>query len=226
MNVRCGGCGKTYRVDDARVEGKTRIRLRCSACQSVFEVAVPGATAAAAAAMEGGSAVTSAEPAASPSPPKMPAATPQPAAPAPSAPKPAPAESGGEGGAGTTQTVREGELLSDSGKLRLGAPELPTGKRISLAVLSGPDQGKMIPVDQPRLVIGRSDAEVVLADAEISRRHAVLEVYGDRFIVRDLNSTNGTFVGDRKIAAEEIGNQEEFRVGTSRLMFIVTTPDG
>ena len=220
MNVRCGGCGKTYRVDDARLEGKTRIRLRCSACKSVFEVAVPGAPAASAAAMEGGGAVISADAMASPPPPKMPPAA-QPTAP----PEAAARASGGGDAPGTTQTVREGELLSDSGKLRMGAPELPLGKRVSLAVLSGPDQGKMIPVDRPRLVIGRSDAEIVLADAEISRRHAVVEVYGDRFVVRDLNSTNGTFVGDRKITAEELGNQEEFRVGTSRMMFIVTTPD-
>ncbi|MGD8375921.1 MAG: FHA domain-containing protein [Acidobacteriota bacterium] len=106
-----------------------------------------------------------------------------------------------------------------------GVAVLPEGRRVCLAVLSGPDQGTMIPVLQPRLVIGRSDADVILADPEISRRHAVLEVYGDRFIVRDLNSTNGTFVGDRRITAEELESQEEFRVGTSRLMFIVTSPD-
>ena len=186
MNVRCPGCNKTYRVSEARLQGKSRVRLRCTACDSAFEVAVQGSVAS--------------EEAAAPA-------------------------AGQGSGPNTTQTIREGELLSDSGKMRLGAPELPAGKRASLAVLSGPEQGKMIPLDRPRMVIGRSDAEIILEDPEISRRHAVLEIYGDRLVVRDLNSTNGTFIGDRKITAEQVENHEEFRVGSSRMMFIVTTSD-
>jgi S-DNA-T family DNA segregation ATPase FtsK/SpoIIIE len=199
MNVRCSQCGKSYRIADDRLKGKSRIRLRCTACQATFEVPVP--------------------------PEEAGAVPPGPAARGRSGTVAAAAAAPGELGAGTTQTGREGELLSASGKLRLGTPELPPGKRVSLAVLSGPDQGKVFPLGRPRVVIGRSDAELVIADPEISRRHAVLEVYGDRFVVRDLNSTNGTFVGDRKITAEAIESQEEFRVGTSRMMFIVTTPD-
>ena len=217
MNVRCSGCGKTYRVDDARLAGKTRIRLRCKACTSVFEVPVPAAASvelATSAAVPVVEAPAPAEPmVCTPEPPTQTEATES-------------ADTGAAGKAtGTTQTVREGKLLSDSGKLRLGAPEMPTDRRISLAVLSGPEQGRMVSIDRPRVVIGRSDAELVLSDSEISRRHAVIEIYGDRFVVRDLNSTNGTFVGDRKITAEELGNQEEFRVGSSRMMFIVTLPE-
>jgi S-DNA-T family DNA segregation ATPase FtsK/SpoIIIE len=109
--------------------------------------------------------------------------------------------------------------------VRAGAPSLPEGRRISLAILSGPDQGKIVVVDRPKMVLGRSDSDIVLADPEISRQHAVVEIYEDKYLVRDLNSTNGTFVGDRRITAEEVENHGEFRVGGSRMMLIVTTPE-
>ena len=125
----------------------------------------------------------------------------------------------------TTQRVRDEGLLSPAGEVRAGAPSLPEGQRISLAILSGPDQGKIVVVDRPKLVLGRSDSDVLLADPEISRQHAVIEIYRDKFLVRDLNSTNGTFVGDRRITAEEVENHGEFRVGGSRMMLIVTTPE-
>ena len=195
MNVQCSGCGKSYRVDEARLAGKQSVRMQCPACQAIFEVSAPAA-----------------------------AAEPFTEAAAAGSPEPAPAATPSEGPS-TTQTVREGDFLSESGKMRMGAPALPEGKRVSLAILSGPQQGDVIVLDQPRMVIGRSEAEIVLDDPEISRRHAVLEIYDERFLVRDLNSTNGTYVGDHKITAEELGNQEEFRVGTSRMMFIVTTPE-
>jgi len=125
----------------------------------------------------------------------------------------------------TTQRIRDAELLSPTGEVRIGAPSLPGGLKISLAILSGPDQGKIVVVDRPKLVLGRTDSDVELADPETSRQHAVLEIYGDRFVVRDLGSTNGTFVGDRRITAEEIENHGEFRVGGSRVMLIVTHPE-
>ena len=125
----------------------------------------------------------------------------------------------------TTQRVRDEKLLSPAGEVRAGQPSLPEGLRISLAILSGPDQGKIVIVDRPKIVLGRADADVLLTDPEISRQHAAIEIYRDKFLVRDLDSTNGTFVGDRKITAEEVENHGEFRVGGSRMMLIVTTPE-
>jgi predicted Zn finger-like uncharacterized protein len=145
-----------------------------------------------------------------------------PISPAPGAPPANPARVPPES---TTQRVRDEKLLSPAGEVRAGAPSLPQGMRISLAILSGPDQGKIVVLDRPKMVLGRSDSDVLLADPEISRQHAVVEIYRDKFLIRDLDSTNGTFVGDRRITAEEVENHGEFRVGGSRMMLIVTTPE-
>jgi predicted component of type VI protein secretion system len=51
----------------------------------------------------------------------------------------------------------------------------------------------------PDAVIGREGVEIVLADPEVSRRHAAIRVQGDSVSIEDLGSTNGTFVNDRRI---------------------------
>ena len=67
-----------------------------------------------------------------------------------------------------------------------------------------------------------SGADIALDDGEISRQHACIEVYGRRIILKDLGSTNGTFVDENKISQVQVENRSEFRIGASRLMLILT----
>jgi pSer/pThr/pTyr-binding forkhead associated (FHA) protein len=49
--------------------------------------------------------------------------------------------------------------------------------------------------DFPTITIGRSPENVVVVpDQEVSRKHAQLNLEGDRVILKDLNSSNGTFL--------------------------------
>jgi hypothetical protein len=50
------------------------------------------------------------------------------------------------------------------------------------------------------VVIGREGCDVVLADPEVSRRHAALRMTGEGPAVEDLGSSNGTFVNGERIA--------------------------
>jgi pyruvate/2-oxoglutarate dehydrogenase complex dihydrolipoamide acyltransferase (E2) component len=50
------------------------------------------------------------------------------------------------------------------------------------------------------VVIGREGCDVVLADPEVSRRHAALRMTGQGPAVEDLGSSNGTFVNGERIA--------------------------
>ncbi len=103
-----------------------------------------------------------------------------------------------------------------------GDLSLPLSRRFSLAVLQGKDSGRIFPIDRPLVVLGRSDADIVLNDPEISRQHAAIEVHGAKVVLKDLGSTNGTFINDVKIAQTEIDNRAEFRVGGTVLMLIMT----
>lgn len=68
--------------------------------------------------------------------------------------------------------------------------------------------------------IGRSDqSEVVLVDPSVSRVHAVVELNGAAVVVRDLGSTNGTFVNGRRIEAQTLRDGDELTFGNTRMRF-------
>jgi pSer/pThr/pTyr-binding forkhead associated (FHA) protein len=122
----------------------------------------------------------------------------------------------------TTRLDADANLIAQSSPVREGDLVLPPRRRLSLAVLEGKDSGRIFPIDRPRIVLGRGDSDIVLNDAEISRQHACIEVRGARVVLKDLGSTNGTFVNEVKTSQTEIENRTEFRVGETRLMLIVT----
>jgi FHA domain/Domain of unknown function (DUF1707) len=68
------------------------------------------------------------------------------------------------------------------------------------------------------LVIGRSSAcQLVLADDTVSRRHAELYVEGGRWLLRDLGSSNGTWVNGRRVVEAEVRAGDEVYLGGARL---------
>jgi predicted Zn finger-like uncharacterized protein len=100
---------------------------------------------------------------------------------------------------------------------------LPQGKRLSLAILDGPDAGSVFRIDKPRVTIGRSNADLTLNDTEASRLHAAVEVRDTLYSVADLGSTNGTLIGGERITeSAELSDKSEFQVGATTLMLIVT----
>jgi hypothetical protein len=122
----------------------------------------------------------------------------------------------------TTRLPQDANLLSKSAKVPHGDLSMPSDRRLSLAVLEGKDSGRIFLVDRPRMVLGRGEADIVLNDTEVSRQHACVEVHGTRVVLKDLGSTNGTFVNDVKVSQTEIENRTEFRLGGTRLMLILT----
>jgi predicted Zn finger-like uncharacterized protein len=101
--------------------------------------------------------------------------------------------------------------------------QMPQGKRISLAIIAGPDAGSVYRVEKARVTIGRSNADLTLNDTEASRTHAAIEVRDLIIQLRDLGSTNGTLVDGQRIGdAVELQDKSEFQVGATTLMLIVT----
>lgn len=102
-------------------------------------------------------------------------------------------------------------------------PQLPEGKRLSIAIINGPDAGSVYRIEKPRVVIGRSGADLNINDSESSRHHAALEIRDTVYVLEDLKSTNGTLVDGQKITGPtELQNHSEFQIGSSTMMLIVT----
>jgi predicted Zn finger-like uncharacterized protein len=118
----------------------------------------------------------------------------------------------------TTRQRRPGEGIARTP----GSLKLPLDLKLSLAVIAGPDAGKIFVIDKPRVIIGREGVDLPLEDPEISRQHAALEVNGEQVTLVDLGSTNGTLVAEQLITESALENQGEFTIGGSTLMLIVT----
>lgn len=66
--------------------------------------------------------------------------------------------------------------------------------------------------------VGRSDeCLIVLEDEQVSRRHALIRGSADRAFIIDLDSSNGTFVGGRRVSTCPIGVGDEIRIGLTTL---------
>ena len=98
---------------------------------------------------------------------------------------------------------------------------LSDDKQYSLEVLDGNEPGQIFSIEKPEIVIGRRGCDVNLDDPEISRQHVGIEIHGDSATLRDMGSTNGTYVQGARIEKAELEDNSEFRLGTHQLVFRV-----
>lgn len=202
MIIVCPSCSARYKFDETKLGDRPSARTKCAKCGSAIDIDNPllGAMTLPPGALPG---------------------TPPPPLEAPTAPSPVDEKI-------KTQARRAtGALPEDAtstGKdlIKAGLVELPRDKRYSLAVLQGVSTGQIFPLTKVRSTIGRAGADVTIDDAEASRVHAAVEILGEHAILRDLGSTNGTFVEMDRIEQHVLNNQNEFRIGSHVLMFIVT----
>lgn len=89
---------------------------------------------------------------------------------------------------------------------------VPTGG--SIQIRSGFYDGLEVVLDRDWLVIGRGrGADVVLAEATISRAHAAIGFGDGHFFVQDLASTNGTLVNGARTERQQLKDGDELRMG-------------
>ncbi len=68
--------------------------------------------------------------------------------------------------------------------------------------------------------VGRGEgSDVVLADPSVSREHAIVDVRGREAFVRDLGSTNGTFVNGRRVEKHPLRDGDELLFGNTSMRF-------
>jgi len=76
--------------------------------------------------------------------------------------------------------------------------------KISLKVLSGNHEGKLIPIKDEKFFIGRGDDCQLRPKSEsVSRRHCALVQKDGRLLLMDLKSRNGTYVNDKQLSPDK-----------------------
>lgn len=89
-----------------------------------------------------------------------------------------------------------------------------------LLVITGPDQGKEFNLDDVLLSIGRDPRNTVrLADKEVSRVHAYVKLTDTGYVIADRNSSNGTYVNERRVEKYKLNPQDVIRCGQTTLLF-------
>ncbi len=197
MIIVCPACQARYKFDESKLGERPNAKTRCAKCGATIEIENPLLAAM-----------------------TLPPGTPPPG----HAPAPPPAPGTDTARRANTSSTEElaGQTITGKDLHKMGVLELPRDKRYSLAVIQGAATGQIHQINKTRTIIGRTGADLNLDDAEASRQHAAVEILGENAILRDLGSTNGTFIELDRIQQHVLNNHMEFRIGSHVLMFIVT----
>ncbi len=90
-----------------------------------------------------------------------------------------------------------------------------------VVVIYGEDLGKKYNLDGPSLIIGRSSKCDIQIDQEsVSRNHAKIINSGSRVMIRDLGSTNGSYVNDQPVEEFILRDGDLIKIGRTILKFL------
>jgi len=94
-------------------------------------------------------------------------------------------------------------------------------KDACLIEIYGKDLGKKFSLDKSITVIGRSSkCEIPVDQDAVSRNHAKLTNDGEKVVIQDNGSTNGTYVNDDKIKQTELQNGDLIKIGHTVFKYI------
>ena len=95
-----------------------------------------------------------------------------------------------------------------------------TLRSVDWLVVDGPDQGRHFRTDAEPVRFGTApDNTVVLSDPRASRLHAEVQTQAQGFLVRDLGSTNGTYLDGHRIKEAYLKPGGRLRFGTTTIEF-------
>lgn len=93
----------------------------------------------------------------------------------------------------------------------------------SLVVQGGPNSGLMVPLAGRPVTFGRrADNDVVDDEATVSRKHALIVETPSGYVLRDLNTTNGTFLNRAKLGHSEqpLKHGDTIRFADSKVTYV------
>lgn len=89
---------------------------------------------------------------------------------------------------------------------------------ISATVIEGPDLGLVYPLRDEPIILGKSeDVDIVLTDGAVSKEHLEMTLVGSAVRLRDLKSTNGTYVGTTQLIESLVPAGSVITVGRTRI---------
>ncbi len=97
----------------------------------------------------------------------------------------------------------------------------PTGEtlvRATATVIEGPDLGLAFPLGKRSIVVGKAkECDIVLTDRAVSKKHLEITLEGSSVRLKDLDSTNGTFIGKTRVIESLVPAGTVVHVGRTRM---------
>jgi hypothetical protein len=121
------------------------------------------------------------------------------------------------------QKLKRGDLAIEAslvqGEQPVEAPKVPAAPERRPQLRVHEDGGvRAVPLDRELITIGRlSECDVVIHDANASRRHAQIRTTGGVSTLTDLGSTNGTKVNGRDVQSAELADGDRITVGATQI---------
>lgn len=115
---------------------------------------------------------------------------------------------------------------SDDYKTQIRPPEspakIPARYQASVVILKGYAEGMEYPIDKAVTLIGRGkNCKISVKDHLVSREHAAILFNEGNFVLKDMESTNGTQMHGASIKQADLHHGDTFRIGDTVLQFIL-----
>lgn len=113
------------------------------------------------------------------------------------------------------EETREGRSINWNG--------LPPKTRLSLEFIGGARNGEVFIFPKSKVIIGRKEGDLIIDDPHVSKKHASIEVWSRTHIyLKDLDSTNGTFLNGVRISRTKLQDGDIIQVGDTKLRFHIS----
>ena len=115
------------------------------------------------------------------------------------------------------------EEIQFSGTLRTEAATGLKPFELQIEVLEGADRGLVYRFNSETVLMGRLNTDMVVRDSDVSRRHSIIEVFEDDLVyIRDLGSTNGTYVNGQRVSTVKLNTGDRIKLGRCVMAFKYT----
>src|SRR5258706_13171812 len=98
---------------------------------------------------------------------------------------------------------------------------LPSHMNPRLVAINGSLKGSTFPLEEDQISIGRESASSIsLSHSSVSRRHCLIERNAGDFVIRALDSFNGTFFNGVPVKEQTLMHADQIKVGSIALLFL------
>ncbi len=116
------------------------------------------------------------------------------------------------------EAARTTAVGGESEEIHLSKLAIPSNIEIRLEFLNGSEEGRTFIIEKSRTTFGRGAGDIEINDPQVSRKHAVIEVFGNEYIIlRDMASTNGTMLNNRLVSSTRLADGDIIKLGLTEI---------